>query len=113
MVFSGEAKWALLGDLDISTIKDKAQPKTYRIIQRYVHPNYRLPDNYNDIALFRLNETVKFTPFIRPICLHTSLKIPPSEKDISATGWGLIGTGNILFFFFISFEHVFPIFCTI
>lgn len=94
-MFSGAAKWALLGDLDISTNADRAQPKTYKIIQRYDHPNYKPPQPYNDITLFKLNATIQFSSFVRPTCLYTSYTIPPTEKAVSATGWGLTGTGTL------------------
>ncbi|XP_060851918.1 serine protease snake-like isoform X2 [Rhopalosiphum padi] len=80
------AKWARLGELDYDSESDEARPLDYIIVERIIHPNYKPPSVYNDIALFRLERDVEFSPFARPICLNTDHSlIPPA---IIATGWG-------------------------
>lgn len=54
------------------------------------HPEYSSSDwnKYNDIALLRLEKTINFTDFIRPICLPTeSFTIEPGIF-MSLCGWG-------------------------
>lgn len=58
----------------------------YDIKKIIVHPNYRYPLKYNDIALFQLSKKVKFTRFIRPACLHAKSSI--QQQQAIATGWG-------------------------
>lgn len=76
-----------LGELDLSTDEDGSKPVDYDISNIIVHPDYRYPQKYNDIALLRLRRTVTFTKFIRPACLFTEDSIPQQRKALAA-GWG-------------------------
>ncbi|XP_026816313.1 serine protease snake-like [Rhopalosiphum maidis] len=87
------AIWARLGDLDYDSESDEANPKDYKIVERIIHPNYKAPSFYNDIALFRLERDVDFSPFIRPICLNTDHYLRPPA--IIATGWGRVDTAEL------------------
>ncbi|XP_025198707.1 venom protease-like [Melanaphis sacchari] len=84
-------QWARLGELNYLKDTDDARPKDYKIVQRVVHPNYKPPLLYNDIALFRLEEDVTFSAYVRPICLNAdpNLKLTAPQKVV-ATGWGQI-----------------------
>lgn len=59
-----------------------------------VHENYSASskNKFNDIALIRLAEDVKFTPFVRPICLSTrfnKLSTGLTEPNsLQVAGWG-------------------------
>ncbi|XP_065204393.1 serine protease persephone-like isoform X2 [Planococcus citri] len=88
----GVPRWALLGDLNLTSTDDKAKPQIYRIVKVYDHPNYKAPSYYNDISLFELNTTVAMSPFVRPACLHTSTASQVNSKA-SITGWGAVGHG--------------------
>lgn len=98
----GEAKWALLGELNITTDRNRGdmnmvRPKVYSIIRRFNHPNYRPPSVYNDIALLELNSTVEMSAFVRPACLYTSTSPFNPKRHIdstSITGWGLTGAAE-------------------
>ncbi|XP_065223266.1 serine protease snake-like [Planococcus citri] len=99
----GEAKWALLGELNITTDRNRdlnmVRPKVYSIIRRFNHPNYRPPSVYNDITLFELNSTVEMSAFVRPACLYTStspFNSNPRQQNptTSITGWGLTGAAE-------------------
>ncbi|KAI5632267.1 trypsin domain-containing protein [Phthorimaea operculella] len=64
-------------------------------IERYrVHPEFVSDATRikNDVALIRLNRTVEFTKFIRPICLPTTdiTASPSSPLRFLATGWGAV-----------------------
>ncbi|CAI6366493.1 unnamed protein product [Macrosiphum euphorbiae] len=84
--------WARLGDLNIYSEPDDARPVDYKIVERVVHPNYNSTYVYNDIALFRLEEEVKFSAHVRPVCLNTVQKL--SFKVATATGWGRTSTNG-------------------
>jgi len=88
---SSYARWARLGELNYLIDTDIAKPKDYKIVQRVLHPKYLPPSLYNDIALFRLEENVEFSAFVRPICLNADQFFNPST--LVATGWGQIETG--------------------
>ncbi|XKL59436.1 hypothetical protein PGB90_000452 [Kerria lacca] len=69
--------------------------RDFMIIERIVHPQYKEPLVYNDIALFKLHTDVQFNPYMRPICLYTLDFLP--QKFINKaiiTGWGYTGTGE-------------------
>lgn len=81
-----------LGDLNLNKTTDDAQPENYRIEKVILHPEYNRSIaetfRYNDIALIKLNSTVKFNPYIRPACLTN---IPEIPSKFIATGWGRTG----------------------
>lgn len=84
--------WARLGDLNIYSEPDDASPIDYEIVERVVHPNYNSTYVYNDIALFRLGEEVKFSAYVRPICLNTVQTF--RFKTATAIGWGRTSTNG-------------------
>jgi len=86
------ANWARLGDLDVNSINDIAKPKDYRIVQHIVHPGFKRPVKYNDIALLRLETNVELSAFVRPICLNSDPLSNPTK--LIATGWGSIDEGG-------------------
>lgn len=56
--------------------------KIIKVVEKIVHSGY-LPngrEQHNDIALLRLETPVKYTQFIKPVCL-------PIEKTIKSKNW--------------------------
>lgn len=55
-----------------------------------IHPEYKSPATYHDIALIRLKTKVRLSygrrPFVRPACL--SFVEVPESRNVTATGWG-------------------------
>lgn len=84
---NGPLKIVRLGDLIIDTTYDDAMPIELEIIEIIQHPKYSTASKYHDIALLRLNETVVFNPYIRPICLPSAI----NGDRLIATGWGRTG----------------------
>lgn len=80
-----------MGDLNIIVKTDKARPKDYRIVRHVIHPDYKPPSKYNDIALFQTDVNVEFSVYVRPICLNTDPQLNPKVQI--ATGWGATSTG--------------------
>ncbi|CAI6344853.1 unnamed protein product [Macrosiphum euphorbiae] len=78
-------KWARLGELDYNSETADYKPTDYKIVKRIIHPNYKSPSLYNDIALLRLERDVNFSAYVRPICLNTDILTPSA---VMATGWG-------------------------
>jgi hypothetical protein len=81
--------WARLGELNIYS---DSIPVDYEIVERVMHPKYNPAYVYNDIALFRLGEEVKFTAYIRPVCLNTVQKF--RFNIATAIGWGRTSNGK-------------------
>lgn len=82
----GAARWALLGELDISTTAEDAQPQEREIVERIIHPEYKEPAVYHDIALFKMDREVVFNAWIAPVCLHTAST--EGTRVATVTGWG-------------------------
>lgn len=59
-----------LGDLNLATTDDGAQPTDFKIKRFIRHNNYNPMTKQNDIALIELEDKVKFSSFIRPACLN-------------------------------------------
>lgn len=83
---SGPAKYVLLGDLNLRSDTDDAQPRQFNILETMRHPDYKSPEKYNDIGLIKLTTTVTFNQYIRPACLPESNTI--DTEHVIASGWG-------------------------
>lgn len=83
-----------LGDLNLQKNNDGANPIEFLVDEIIIHPNYVSTSKYNDLALLRLDKTVKFNDHIRPACLYNNDKI--YARKVTATGWGSIGYGNYI-----------------
>ena len=59
-----------LGEQNLESSDDGAEPKEYNIQTIMKHENYNRIKKLNDIALLELEENVKFTKFIHPACLQ-------------------------------------------
>lgn len=66
-----------------------------RTVSRIIlHPNYDSDTNNNDIALLRLSSPVKFTDYIRPVCLAAGDSVFNNGTDSWVTGWGAVKEGG-------------------
>lgn len=86
MFSRGEPDYVRLGELDILSEEDEAEPETLKIIEVIPHPDYKTSSKYNDIGLVKMEKKVKLSPFIRPACLPTEFGGP--ETQAIASGWG-------------------------
>lgn len=87
---SGGVKFVRLGDLNLKTVTDDADPQNFNIVETFRHPDYKPPSQYNDIALVKLDKPVKYTQYVLPACLQTTHHLAEHETP-SATGWGRLG----------------------
>ncbi|XP_045541206.1 serine protease snake-like [Papilio machaon] len=78
-----------LGDLNLNTsVQDGASPIDVPIKMIHVHPEYKPPMKYNDIAILELAADVDIDSSIRPACLWQ--KPDFGQNSIAyATGWGI------------------------
>jgi secreted trypsin-like serine protease len=82
----GDPKWVRLGELNLNDTTEDADPQDFDVEAVFVHPDYKPPSHYNDVALLKLKKTVLFNLYIKPACVHTEEKLPNSL--IQAIGWG-------------------------
>lgn len=85
-LFRGPAKFVRIGDLNITSNTDDAEPQDFTIKRGIPHPAYKFPSKYNDIALMELDKEIKRSSYVSMACLDT--KRHHDEKFMIATGWG-------------------------
>ncbi|KAG4077498.1 hypothetical protein HA402_002925 [Bradysia odoriphaga] len=75
---------------------DDAQPKTYKVINTFTHPDFNIDYAYADIKLYQLNESIKFNEYMRPACL--SVNDTSISENLTQIIWGRtnIRDNNIL-----------------
>lgn len=57
-----------------------------------VHPNYKEPSVYNDIALIRIADSLRLGHTLRPACLpEVNTKTDNPGSIVTAIGWGKVG----------------------
>lgn len=94
----GEWDTSTTVDCDDSFINEKIcneAPVDVPIELKIPHENYdpHATNQHNDIALLRLAYDVRFTPYIRPICLPSDPSTRNNDfvkQTLSVAGWGKI-----------------------
>uniref|UniRef100_A0A1I8MN23 Peptidase S1 domain-containing protein n=1 Tax=Musca domestica TaxID=7370 RepID=A0A1I8MN23_MUSDO len=84
----GKVNLVRLGELDFNSDTDDAQPEDYYILRIIEHPEYRLNQPYNDIALILLTSNIKFSRYKHPACLPPLNLIEERQTSFIAIGWG-------------------------
>ena len=69
-------------------------PQDYKIIAIIVHPNYKAPKKYYDIALMKIETITKFTNNIQPACLWSEFDTTQLGASVTSTSWGVVRTGK-------------------
>ncbi|XP_035739812.1 venom protease-like [Vespa mandarinia] len=84
---------ARLGDLDLNSTTDGADPINILILNKILHPKYNPTSYTNDIAIIKLAEDVPFSQNIHPICLPIIEPLIHSNFDNTfpfIAGWGAV-----------------------
>ncbi|XP_013141976.1 PREDICTED: venom protease-like [Papilio polytes] len=77
-----------LGDLNLDpSVQDGANPIDVPIKTIHIHPEYKSPMKYHDIAILELAADVDIDSSIRPACLWSGADFGPYTVAF-ATGWG-------------------------
>nr|XP_023025021.1 venom protease-like [Leptinotarsa decemlineata] len=84
----GSPKHVRLGDLDLSTDTDEADPQQFTIKRSIPHPRYEPPSKYHDIGLVELDRPINKTEYVSMACLLTERQ--HEENVMLATGWGKV-----------------------
>lgn len=77
-----------LGDHNLFSDSDQAEPQNFEIERLIIHPEYLASSRYNDIALIKINKNARFNKFVRPACIWQTDNI--NSTRAIATGWGRI-----------------------
>jgi len=92
-----------VGELDFSRPDEKdASPEDITVDGVDIHPNYKPPKYYNDIAILKLSRQAEYSRYVRPVCLPEPGQAVAYE-GISAvlTGWGYLSFGEHRTCFFV------------
>ncbi|KAG5679646.1 hypothetical protein PVAND_009203 [Polypedilum vanderplanki] len=79
-----------LGDVDLSVDHEPSDPVTYKVKEIRAHPRFSRVGFYNDIAIMVLDQPVRKSRYVIPICLPK----PTIQKDrligrrATIVGWG-------------------------
>ncbi|KOB72494.1 Hemolymph proteinase 9 [Operophtera brumata] len=79
---------------DVDTASDYVSSDV-NISQIIVHPLYKPPKKYFDIALMELADEVHFTYWMKPACLWNRPDNGDFGKEVSLTGWGVLAQGSL------------------
>lgn len=71
-------------------------PVDVNITRIIVHPQYKSPRKYYDIAIMELEYDVLFTDNVQPACLWSEFNTDPLGPDATVTGWGVVETGEFV-----------------
>lgn len=63
-----------------------------KVEKSFAHPDYKRNSVYNDVALLKLQKSVKFTDYRRPACLQANKHFPGTHA--LASGWGATETNS-------------------
>lgn len=66
-----------VGELDFSRTDEAAAPTDLAVAKIEVHPDYKPPIFYHDIALIKLKENAPFSKYVQPVCLP-----PPDNRNL-------------------------------
>ncbi|CAL8113686.1 unnamed protein product [Orchesella dallaii] len=101
----GKPTYAVIADRILDPAMVNYAPNPYRkvvsIAQHIVHPDYKPPLIYHDIALIRLSSPLDLDRYVLPACISTPIKAPRKNVLLEASGWGITdvtssSTSNIL-----------------
>ncbi|KAL3967662.1 phylloquinone omega-hydroxylase/docosahexaenoic acid omega-hydroxylase [Sarotherodon galilaeus] len=92
---SSPSRWTV--SLGLQSLQGENPNKVSRnVVKIILHPNYDSETYDNDIALLRLSSPVRFTDYIRPVCLAASGSVFNDGTDSWVTGWGAVKEGVAL-----------------
>lgn len=90
---SSPSGWTV--SLGLQSLQGENPNKVSRNVAKIIlHPNYDSETYDNDIALLRLSSPVRFTDYIRPVCLAASGSVFNNGTDSWVTGWGAVKEGG-------------------
>lgn len=78
-VASSNVKKVRLGSLNSALNEDNQEVQDVLVEKIYLHPEFKQPSKYNDIALLKLQSLPKLNWKVKPACLHTQKEIGESK----------------------------------
>lgn len=88
-----------LGKVDQRTNEDNLEPQDVAVAEYIVHPQYNHLLKTHDIALLKLETGVRFSKYVKPVCLNQEWEIP---SQLLVAAWGI--RGNICNYFLLEID---------
>ena len=90
-----------VGELDFSRPDEEdASPDDIAVDRVNIHPNYKPPKYYNDIAILKLSRLVGYSRYVRPVCLpEPGQTVAYEGANAILTGWGYLSFGECRTFY--------------
>nr|XP_022908284.1 serine protease snake-like [Onthophagus taurus] len=89
---SGPVSSVRLGDLDIASTVELAEPQNFKVQKVFTFPEYDSESFYHDIALIKLDRPVIYTRYVKPACLQSKFEL--ENNNLTITGWGALEFGG-------------------
>lgn len=102
--------YVILGDVNWLTDEDDATIQRLDIIDEITHPEFSAYDYSSNIKLFKLNRSVKFNEYVRPVCISQSKS--ENSQQLLQIGWGYINVCSIGRLVKVPLDYVSNINCT-
>lgn len=85
-----------VGELDFSRPDEQdSSPEDITVDSVHIHPNYKPPKYYNDIAILKLSRRAEYSRYVRPICLpDPRQRMAYVGTHAVLTGWGYLSFGK-------------------
>lgn len=83
----GKPQYAVIGDVTLHH-STSVYRKQVRIVDWIMHPAYKPPLIYNDIALLKLESRLELSRYLLPACLGDPVVTPKNDGQVQAIGWG-------------------------
>ncbi|KAK6643246.1 hypothetical protein RUM43_004751 [Polyplax serrata] len=68
--------------------KQSRMENDYQISKTIIHPSYKITESYNDIAIVKLKNEVRFGENIKPVCLPQDDRDRYDGERAKVIGWG-------------------------
>lgn len=77
-----------VGELDFSRSDEAADPRDIHVAGFSIHPSYKPPRFYHDVAVLKLIDDVHYNKYVQPICLPDEGSDNLLTIQATLTGWG-------------------------
>ncbi|XP_022910651.2 venom protease-like [Onthophagus taurus] len=88
----GPVSLVRLGDLDVSSTTEFAEPQNFKVKEVFTPPEYDFESFYHDIALIKLDRPAIYTRYVKPACLQSKFEL--DHNNLTITGWGATYYGS-------------------
>lgn len=78
------------------SVNKKPSSNDFTVENTTIHPGYKYPKAYDDVAVIRLTKDITLSDKVRPICLDEDELATHESKIATVFGWGAeeSGTGS-------------------